>query len=59
MAYDKDQVIQLAITALSTVVGSDFKSNEIEVAIVDERQKFEQLKESEIEHHLTVISEKD
>ena len=58
-SYDRDQAIQLAITALSTVVGVEFKSNEIEVAIVDEKRRFEQLKESEIEQHLVAISEKD
>ena len=57
--YDRDQAIQLAITALSSVVGVDFKSTEIEVAIVDEKRRFEQLKESEIEQHLVAISEKD
>lgn len=57
--YDRDQTIQLAITSLSSVVGVDFKSNEIEVAIIDERGRFEQLKESEIEQHLVTISEKD
>jgi len=59
ISYDRDQTIQLAITALSTAVGVEFKSNEIEVGIIDEKRRFEQLKESEIEHHLVVISEKD
>lgn len=57
--YDRDQTIQMAIQSLSAVVGVEFKSNEIEVAIVDERCRFEQLKESEIEQHLIIISEKD
>lgn len=57
--YDRDQTIQLAITSLSSVVGVDFKSNEIEVGIIDEKRRFEQLKESEIEQHLVAISEKD
>ncbi|RWS09371.1 proteasome subunit alpha type-like protein [Dinothrombium tinctorium] len=57
--YDKNQTIQLAISALSSVLGIDFKPNELQVGVVDEREVFEILSESEIEKHLTAIAEKD
>lgn len=57
--YDKDQTIQLAITALSSVLGVEFKPSEIEVGVVDERQTFDVLTEQQIEAHLTAIAEKD
>lgn len=57
--YDKEQTIQLAITALSSVLGVEFKPSEIEVGVVDERQFFDVLNEQQIEAHLTAIAEKD
>lgn len=57
--YDKKQTIQLAITALSTVLGIDFKPGEIQVGLIDEEGKFQILTEQEIEHHLSAIAEKD
>lgn len=57
--YDPNQTIQLAITALSSVLGIDFKPNEIQVGVVDERMIFDVLTEQQIEQHLTAIAEKD
>lgn len=57
--YDANQTIQLAITALSSVLGIDFKPNEIQVGVVDEKGIFEVLTEQQIEQHLTAIAEKD
>ena len=57
--YDPTQTIQLAITALSSVLGIDFKPNEIQVGVVDERMVFDVLTEQQIEQHLTAIAEKD
>jgi 20S proteasome subunit alpha 1 len=57
--YNKEQTIQLAIATLSTVIGSEFKPTEIEVGVIDERGVFETLNETQIEHYLTQIAEKD
>jgi len=56
---DANQTIRLAINALSTALGIEFKANEIEVGIVDEKRLFYTLDEQEIEQHLTAIAEKD
>ncbi|RWS26859.1 proteasome subunit alpha type-6-like protein, partial [Leptotrombidium deliense] len=59
MDYDKNQTIQMAISALSSVLGIDFKPSEIQVGVVDQSEKFEILNEQEIEKHLQAIAEKD
>ncbi|XP_054712557.1 proteasome subunit alpha type-6-like [Uloborus diversus] len=58
--YEHDEAVQLAISALSTVLSADFKPSEIEVGIVSKSEpKFRKLTEAEIEVHLTTIAEKD
>lgn len=57
--YDKSQTIQMAITALSSVLGIDFKPHEIQVGVVDDKETFEVLTEQQIETHLSAIAEKD
>eukprot|EP01104_Vermistella_antarctica_P013282 TRINITY_DN39_c0_g1_i1.p1 TRINITY_DN39_c0_g1~~TRINITY_DN39_c0_g1_i1.p1 ORF type:complete len:260 (+),score=59.44 TRINITY_DN39_c0_g1_i1:42-782(+) len=55
-----EQTIQLAITALQSVLSEDFKPSEIEVGIVDaDSTKFQKLSEVEIDDHLTAIAERD
>ncbi|KAI3635213.1 hypothetical protein MIR68_006779 [Amoeboaphelidium protococcarum] len=56
----EDEVIELAIGTLSTVQAADFKSSEIEMAIVRMNDpKFTVLTSAEIDAHLTRIAEKD
>lgn len=56
----QDDVIQLAISCLSTVLSVDFKPSEIEVGVVSKDDpQFRKLSETEIDRHLTAIVEKD
>lgn len=55
-----DDVIQLAISCLSSVLAVDFKPSDIEVGVVSKNNPiFSVLTEQEIDRHLTVIAEKD
>lgn len=63
-----DEVVELVITALSTVLSVDFKKNEIEIGIVggprtDGKEgtdtQFRALSEEEIDERLQAIAEKD
>jgi len=55
-----DETIQTAINCLSTILSADFKPTEIEVGIVTKDDpNFHVLTETEIDNHLTAISEKD
>lgn len=55
-----DQTIKMAISALQTVLGEDFKAADIEVAVVSQgRRKFTKLTEAEVDQHLTEIAERD
>ncbi|KAJ3197033.1 Proteasome subunit YC7alpha/Y8 (protease yscE subunit 7) [Irineochytrium annulatum] len=56
----EEETIEMAITTLSTVLSIDFKSTDLELAIVSkENQTFRRLTEAEIDGHLTRITEKD
>ena len=59
--YTFDEAVQTAITALQSVLSEDFKPSQIEVGVVqDDAQKaFRVLTNSEVEEHLTAISERD
>ena len=63
-----DEVVELAITALSTVLSVDFKKGEIEIGIVGgprtdgkegTQSQFRALTQKEIDERLQAIAEKD
>lgn len=57
---NEDEVIQLAITCLSTVLSVDFKPSELEIGVVSKTNpQFRIMDETEIDKHLTAIAEKD
>lgn len=58
--FNGDDTVRTAIMCLGSVLGSDFRGNEIEVAIVEGKAgKFRKLKEEEIESHLNAIADAD
>lgn len=59
MTYD--EAVQTAITALQSVLSEEFKAGELEVGVVraDGDRAFRVLSTEEVEHFLTLISERD
>lgn len=56
--WTSDETIQYAISALQTVISTDFKSHEIEVGVASTASKFfKKLTETEIDRHLNVIAD--
>jgi len=56
--YTFDETVRTAIVCLGSVLGSDFRGNDIEVACVQgEEGKFRSLTEEEIEDHLNEIAD--
>lgn len=56
-----DDAVQLAIGALQSILSEEFKATEIEVGVVrsDGDRSFRMLSNEEVEHYLTLISERD
>ena len=58
--YTKDETVRCAIMCLGSVLGSDFRGSEIEVAVVEgDKGRFTKLTEEEIEAQLEAIAELD
>lgn len=55
---NEDATIELAISAMQYVLSTDFKSSEIELAVVSRGKKLRKLTEDEIEERLNAISER-
>lgn len=58
--YNTDQTIRTAIMCLGSVLGSDFRGNEIEVGMIEGKNgTFTVLTEEQIEGHLNAIADTD
>lgn len=58
--YSTDETVRTAIMCLGSVLGSDFRGNEIEVGLVEGKKgKFTVLTEEQIEAHLNAIADTD
>ena len=57
--HDSENTIRNLIMQLQAVLSTDFKSSEIEIAVVELNEKFRTLSEEEIDEHLTAIAERD
>lgn len=56
--YSVNETIRTAIVCLGSVLGSDFRGNELEVAVVQGTEgRFRSLDEEEIEEHLNAIAD--
>jgi len=59
-ALSYEDTVQIAIATLQTVLSADFKASDIEVGVVrTSNPRFTILSETEVENHLTAISERD
>ena len=56
---DAAEAVRLAISTMQSVLSSDFKASEIEIAVLHKNERFRVLSDSEVDAHLTAISERD
>ena len=60
LKLNEQETVEFAIEALQKVLGVDFKSNQVEVAVCSKgNTRFRSLNEKEIDEFLTTISEKE
>ncbi|XP_050036567.1 proteasome subunit alpha type-6-like [Dermacentor andersoni] len=58
--YNSNETIQLALSALSSVLSADLKPSEVEVGVVSKEQpNFHVLTEQEVDAHLVAIAERE
>ena len=56
----EEEAVKLAITAMQTVIGQEFKANDIEIGVVSVKNpKFTKLNGEQIEYYLNEVSKKD
>ena len=56
----EEEAVKLAITCMQTVIGQEFKSNDIEIGVVSVKNpKFGKLSPEQIEFYLNEVSKKD
>jgi 20S proteasome subunit alpha 1 len=56
---DTPASVQRALMCLQTVLGVDFKADEVEVGLAERGERFRKLSEEEVEGHLIAIAEAD
>jgi 20S proteasome subunit alpha 1 len=56
----EEEAVKLAVTALQTVIGQEFKANDIEIGVATTKNpKFTKLSAEQIEFYLNEVSKKD
>lgn len=54
-----DEAVRMAISVMQSVLASDFKASEVEIAIIRGAERVRLLTEAEVDAHLTVLAERD
>lgn len=54
-----DEAVRMAISVMQSVLASDFKASEVEIAIIKGAERVRLLTEAEVDAHLTVLAERD